>query len=319
LLRFALAICVLLGHISTFRFDDIFVFWVGGSQAIAGFFIVSGFSIACSLADRPQGYWRRRIVRIYPLSIFSIGFAIAAFLLIGRVHLGNGDTLNPPHLVNIVCSLFLLNGLLRRTPQLFGPLWSLDCEMIYYACAPILKRLSRYGLICVGLLSLELFLSVTGKGNLALQYRGEAAIGLAWLWILGFYAYRYRLTFWASIPMAFVMALVVWTRQPGPLSAVWAGVVVPWLMVAHLSWIAIPRRAIACANYLGNISYPLYLLHMQTIWMVLVYTKGMGSLDITMLCIVIPLVLAIAAYHLVDLPARAVLGRYRFQPGLPRA
>ena len=85
-LRFALASIVVFGHLARFVPADsitnkvfIKIGLLDPVEAVICFLIISGFSIAHSYSSRPDGYFRRRALRIYPLYVVGVLLAIVPF------------------------------------------------------------------------------------------------------------------------------------------------------------------------------------------------------------------------------------------------
>jgi peptidoglycan/LPS O-acetylase OafA/YrhL len=93
-LRFILAVCVLITHSGIVAPGNILWLLVGqtGYPAVFGFFMVSGYSVAASIVARPQGYFKRRVSRIYPAYLFAIIFA-CLIVVPGPLHLPEGQIL----------------------------------------------------------------------------------------------------------------------------------------------------------------------------------------------------------------------------------
>ncbi len=119
-----------------------------GGEFVIFFFVLSGFSIAYSLRNKPplKGFYFRRLVRLYPPYILALVWAIAVHLLLvlfipdvfkdqksgyllKRLY-GSDNFLN----VKIVVSNLLY---ITRGP-LVGQFWSLTHEVIFYFLSPLL-------------------------------------------------------------------------------------------------------------------------------------------------------------------------------------
>ena len=69
-LRFVLALIVAMLHVSFEVADGTFVYYrkFGGSAAVAIFLLVSGYCMAHSYGKEPEGFYRRRFWRIWPVA-----------------------------------------------------------------------------------------------------------------------------------------------------------------------------------------------------------------------------------------------------------
>jgi peptidoglycan/LPS O-acetylase OafA/YrhL len=90
-----------------------------GVGAVVGFFVISGFVLARSLAANPEParYFRNRIFRLFPAAVFVVALLTALYQCFG-VHLGQ---------INFSPGNVLLNMLMIRT-DINGPMWSLKVE-----------------------------------------------------------------------------------------------------------------------------------------------------------------------------------------------
>jgi peptidoglycan/LPS O-acetylase OafA/YrhL len=86
-LRFFLAWVAACSHLQHFTAQDdpIVIFqYFSGFAAVLGFLAISGYSIAHSLHKNPQGFYKRRAFRIYPLYFCSIFVSLIPFLYSGE-------------------------------------------------------------------------------------------------------------------------------------------------------------------------------------------------------------------------------------------
>ena len=77
--RFALAAIVMVAHLGVPLFSNRLVTAVvnlGAFTAVLGFLVLSGFSIAHSYSQNKEGYFRRRMLRIYPLYALAIAYTV---------------------------------------------------------------------------------------------------------------------------------------------------------------------------------------------------------------------------------------------------
>jgi hypothetical protein len=84
--RFLLASIVAFNHLAEyvslghFRFIPMF----GAFEAILGFLLISGYSIASSYVQQPRGFLYRRAKRIYPVYLVAIAATIVVTLTVGH-------------------------------------------------------------------------------------------------------------------------------------------------------------------------------------------------------------------------------------------
>lgn len=275
-LRFFLASIVLLGHLNQFNPESPLVklaFSLDGKSAVIGFLLVSGFSIAHSITVSPQHYYRRRFLRIYPLYFTAIALTIALTLLIGSPFQIPNRTYVASGWPTMLGNFGFLQGFFCVSIPYNGPVWTLSIEVALYIIAPLLLLLNRGTLLCFALVSLTAFALLNGLntpwGMIKLWNGGSLLYGcslltLAWPWLLGFGLRRFGL---GSLELLFVFIGILVVAHSDFCSGHLAWITY-FISVATMLWGGLAR----ChpfikntLNYLGDISYPLYLFHIPTL------------------------------------------------------
>ena len=272
---------------------------LGGGVAVIGFLAVSGFSIAHSI-QQPHGFYARRIARIWPTLAISVALFAALIWTFHRP--GRSD----PDFVAVAGTLLFLNGLLL--PSWYGPTWSLAVEALYYALAPGLRRLATPLVLALAAASALTHWDIArlGVGSYPEALHGLAPAGLFWAWGLGFIIYRERCNPLYGLVLLLGGAGLIWRFNPeggGWWPATWT---VAACAVAFGGWLRFEgKRLRAGLNYLGDLSYPLFLLHMPIFFL-------MGRLGVRGWPVVIPVALGASAacLHFVDRPLRVHLARF---------
>src|ERR1044072_3050956 len=155
---------------------------LGGTAAVYGFLLISGFSIAHSIQHGEHGFYRRRFARIWPVLFVGVALYAAANV----VAAGHFD---PAGLLPGVRTLFFLNGFLA--PLWLSPTWSLSIEVLFYIAAPLLSRsVAAVALLMIVSACVHFFNSELGIGPYAFAIYGIGAAGVFWAWGAGFFAYR---------------------------------------------------------------------------------------------------------------------------------
>lgn len=256
-LRFVLALCVAIFHCG--GSDDSFAVtntFFGGTGAVVGFLFVSGFSIAWSLEARPQGFLKRRFVRIYPVYLAGL-----------LVPLGLGYLRQEPAW-NIAGYFFFLQGVL--VPQIrsvIGVTWSLAAEWWLYVLGPFLKvPTARIGAF-VGMAFTAVFCAMFSWRAVLYGMWGVPVLGCAGFWLAGFVVAR-KPKDWPLIIFAIAASVATFTfgwfsnkdhlRISSSLTAC-SGI----LAIATLP--SVPSRWVKPCNLLGDVSYPLYIIHMSVL------------------------------------------------------
>ena len=316
LVRFVLATIVLVTHASVFFITPKWMGLLekfGATTAVFGFFVVSGYCIAHSIDRRPQGFYRRRFERIYPVYLASLLIALIPYAIWGwnlRVRFPVGpqawEYLPNSGPWDAVGTLFFLNGFLTDTLGSLGTAWSLSLEVFFYAMAPLLMRVpsSIIFLLISGSIAWRLNPSLYfGAGYPhAVQHIGFLSHGagvpvIAWSWLLGFLFYRHRHSAWAK-HMLLLLGLVpiVFWKGEGTLNSLTFAFVAAVLIAPP----KLPRKLLPTATYLGDLSYPLYLIQAP----VLVALAANERRPSCWYFLAISILASVLLLHFVDYPAQ---------------
>jgi peptidoglycan/LPS O-acetylase OafA/YrhL len=240
-----------------------------GYLGVAIFFVLSGFVITLSIGDRtisPGFVWRfaaRRAVRLDPLYWSSIALAIALAVLATR--LGHSQPL--PDLGVIASHLFYLQDLRELSP-ISSVYWTLCLEVQFYLFLLLLLWVKeRAPRAFPPLMIVCIVLSLVEHGNLV----DLTAPGVF-------------LPYWAAFGMGAMLALISKGQLHLSILAVSIGLVLAFTAFDHADWlIASVLTTVAIylawrldamgtwlsgtvAQFLGRISYSLYLLHPLIGW-----------------------------------------------------
>ncbi|MEJ1964427.1 MAG: acyltransferase [Gammaproteobacteria bacterium] len=135
LARFLLASIVVLGHIDGHGFAPIGWLWpiphLGLFEAVLGFLLISGYSIGNSYRKQPEGFLKRRAWRVYPVylgSLVLMCFAAAP------------QALDLQLAATLLQNVLFLNQITTDS-SFVQPAWSLALEVWLYCLTPWLWRL----------------------------------------------------------------------------------------------------------------------------------------------------------------------------------
>lgn len=283
-LRGLAALAVVLFHYTT-RFSDLFPGKVqpafsfpGGHYGVDLFFVISGFVILMTLEKTvlPLDFVVSRFSRLFP------SYWAAIFLTFCVTHwLGL-----PGKLVDVdaaLANMLMVHGLFR-VPHVDGVYWTLEVELLFYGGMFLLYRLKCLSWVHTALLGLLL---------LRLAYHLlERRFGISLPWII------FRLLILQYIPW-FALGISVYLvinrsqrgawRQPlwtaaSAIATLWicesvlvAGLAVAFLMAVYLAASSkLSLLRFVPFVWLGSISYPLYLLHENMGWAVLLQLRVLG-------------------------------------------
>ncbi|MFF4896329.1 acyltransferase family protein [Streptomyces sp. NPDC001068] len=143
-LRWMAAVLVFGLHVHNFRYfggtGGRFVSWgfEAGASGVSFFFVLSGFVLMWSArpGDRAGRFWWRRVARVYPVHLVTVGIALVMALTLPRQPM--------PTLPQGLADVFLVHSWWRPWWQTLDPVsWSLACEAFFYAAFPALALLLR--------------------------------------------------------------------------------------------------------------------------------------------------------------------------------
>lgn len=281
--RFLLASVVAIGHLSHFV-EVKYVGWYskfGSFTAIMGFLLISGYSIGASLKRNQSQFYQRRVQRIFPVYIASI---VLTFFALGHfVSLNWG--------IEILANLLLLNQLFTDHSYVGGA-WSLSVEFWFYLVAPLLLRASSRVQWLIVYVSFGLYCLYTcGRSLFDWPYYNGTSWGLnfpllLFLWVAGFNYCIYDeekakslkkigVLFFLNLAMQFGI-LFIFRLKHNDTGTFFSSDTLDLLFQAAMftglwflfRWMTVPfkmsSRTKSFFLLLGNISYPLYLVHIPT-------------------------------------------------------
>jgi peptidoglycan/LPS O-acetylase OafA/YrhL len=293
-LRFVLAAWVMLHHIS--GKGMMIESWAnslpgaaaslvrGGYLAVQSFFILSGFVLAKTYANRNwtandlRKYAAARIGRIYPVYLLSL-VVVAPFIVKAMLAPTRTGAEKASLLFNYA---FVFQGWTGSLGVGWNtPAWSLSCEFFFYLCFPaILIGLRRAGRLTVaGILAASLVVPVllahsdvpwTWK---PIHHLSDFAAGVAAARLFDFVRPgATRRGHWLYLPAIALGALLIVFPQlmDGTYGDLNTGL--RPLNVAALIGFALTGGSLASAlsgrvvEYLGKISYSMYILHVPILW-----------------------------------------------------
>ena len=278
----------------------------GGLGCICGFLAISGYSIAHSISTRPKGFFRRRAWRILPVYYVTMLLAVLPYLFAKGL---------PPFRVafadfttsELVGSLFLLQCFATDKIPIFGPSWTLAIEWWFYLAAPLFVRARSWMLWVIVGMSLVAQKEALAHGFFPVhEYKwGIPAVMLLWAWLSGFLFYRSPGWSAALVVLVGYHAVSLFVDR-SPDAYLLAAVAV----ITAKSLPPMPRFLARALNYLGDLSYPLYLVHVPLLAWTSRWTRWFDPYAY----IGISLGASALLYHVVDAPLRA-----RFSARAPEA
>lgn len=326
-LRGLAAAMVVLYHFTT-RYDESYIHHASlplslpkGFLGVNLFFAISGFVILMTLSKTraPLDFVISRLSRLYPTYWAAVLISSAVVLLAELPG-------HSPEPSTIAANLLMFHGLFL-VPHVDGVYWSLEVELIFYLW---MLALWSFGLLERPMRSFLIWLSL----SVALVHVSNAlSIRLPWtaehlgllIWIPWFsigvatYASTSRDGERGLAVAVIVLAIIQIALSAGYLEATWAVLVALILRLAAEGRVAaLSARPVAL---IGALSYPLYLLHENIGFSVMLHAERGGAPPMLSvgLAIVVAIALAYALHMAIELPAmhliRAWYARWRIARG----
>ena len=268
--RFCLAFIVMIyiGHLSHFvHFSEYPLLFqkitdLGGRAAVVGFLFISGISIGYSYYHKKEGFLKRRFLRIYPLYFFAVLFAVFLQYFIGSPYQLPGVTMAAAGNLTSLANFLLLQGIISIDITFNSPLWSISVEFFLYLMVPLLFKLRLRYVFLVLIASMVLFTfeeSILSQIDL---YGVKIAI-YAWPFILGFLiSAKKQIKYTIPYLIIGVVSIIYNVNlMPDKLSWLTFSVVIIIVFFGMYVNIKLSDRIIKVFNFLGTISYPMYLFH----------------------------------------------------------
>lgn len=293
LIRFFLAIVVFNDHMRLVEGNPVLGEWFL-KGAVASFFVISGFSMAHSLSRGTEGFYERRFYRVWPLYILSIALALVPLLRGGGFYVWpGGGMVELPERAQLILNAVMLQPMLTTSLGTNMVIWSLGIEAVFYVVVPFYAKLNERARLTILVSSLVFGIWANHISPILLEGRGGlwAYLGYFWLFAMGFELFYRR-----HNPRA----------QQGALAAAMLGgigsitMAVSLLLVLHQSKIQIAPKWQKIFLYLGELSYPIYILHDP----VMAIINQAAPATPTFIYYIVGFVVSAFAYHLIDAPLR---------------
>lgn len=290
-LRFVLATLVALSHLG--------ILWADFNQgvfAVVIFYMLAGMVsyklIVTYFQNKPFLYYKDRLKRIAPFYIASLIVASSAYLLgATSYYISKEPTLLDliSNITIIPLSYYMYNS--QDTFTLLPPAWSLGVEIQFYILAPFLltsKKLFTCTLIC----SLVVF-SLASISIINVEYFGyRLLIGVIFIFLLGAMIQKEQykkqdtyiniLAIYTILIALFVYIYFIGEKLPYNYETISALLVGIPLLLYFKS--PMPKKI---DQYLGFISYGIFLLHFPALWIVSLLPKLNENLYIVLILTVI--------------------------------
>lgn len=271
-----------------------------GYLAVDFFFILSGFVIGYAYDDRwgqnltMKDFFKRRLIRLHPMVILGAVLGVATYCIQGCVQWDGTHVALSMVMISLLCAMCFIPAVpgigyeVRGNGEMFplnGPSWSLFFEYIgNILYALFIRRLSTpvlavlVAVLGVGYASFAL-LDVSGYGSMGVGWTLDAVnfsggllrmlfpFSMGMLLSRRFKPFRVRGAFWlASIILVALFAVPYLPgMEPfclnGLFETICVAFVFPVLVWLGASGTTTNKRSTAVCKFLGDISYPVYMVH----------------------------------------------------------
>lgn len=271
-----------------------------GYLAVDFFFMLSGFVISYAYDDRWGGsftmkdFFKRRLIRLHPMVIMGAVLGAITYCIQGSVQWDGTHIATSMTMLALLCTMFLIPAVpgagheVRGNGEMFplnGPSWSLFFEYlgnILYAL--FIRRLPTKALAALvaltgaGLAGFALS-DASGYGNIGIGWTldavnfGGGALRMLFPFSMGmllarnFKPFKVRGAFWicTALLVALLSMPYIEGMQPvcrnGIYEAFCIIAVFPVLVLLGASGTTTDSKSTRICKFLGEISYPLYIVH----------------------------------------------------------
>lgn len=321
-----------------------------GYLAVDFFFILSGFVIGYAYDNRwgttltLSGFFRRRLIRLHPMVILGAAIGAASFAISGLSRWDGTHSTPALLLIAFVCGALMIPAIpgmpreVRGNGEMFplnGPCWSLFFEYIgNIAYALVLRRLGTRILAALAIIlgiSLCWFAitDVSTYGSIGVGWTIDAtntlggALRMFFPFTMGLLLSRLfkpakhvKGIFWICALLLVALFHVPYIGSDGPLclngifEMTCITIIFPAIVWLAASGTTTHQVSAKICNAIGNISYPLYLVHYPIMylfykWLIDTeqYTFG-ETWHVALLIYGVSLILAYACWKFYDVPVR---------------
>ncbi len=338
--RGVVALCVVSFHFSNLFFNE---HWTPfGYLGVDFFFILSGFIIArqyeAGIAMRTVSFRTfaiRRLARLYPLYIVSIGAALLIdhYMIPWNSPLKIIDFGMGPNFVAWILAQLTMTGSITHMAQPNGPIWSVSAEWIvnlaFFALVWHYRRISTILLwLIVGFTAAYLINISPHSLETPTHFVpiGRSILGFCFGWLI--FRYHQRLPripviFLYPLEIALLIATLMLASNHQALLVYGVDYMFQLVLIPLLLVVSLYRFGLICfifslpvMTFLGRISYSIYLLHYPLTYF-MVHTQSILAIGYPWLGVYYVaslLVLSVLSYLFIETPGRWLGRKLTRQP-----
>lgn len=325
-----------------------------GYLAVDFFFILSGFVVGYAYDDRlgksmkTKDFLKRRLIRLHPMVIMGAVLGAATFCIQGSTQWDGTEISISLVMLSMLCAMLFILAIpggcyeIRGNGEMFplnGPSWSLFFEYIGNTLyALFVRRLSTKLLTAIvvslgiGYTAFAVF-DASGYGNMGVGWTLDSInflggmlrmlfpFSMGLLLSRNFKPFKVKGSFWLASSILIIIFAIPYIPSDGNicyngiLEAVCVTLIFPILVRLGASGSTADHKSTAICNFLGRISYPLYMIHYPIMYLFyawLIENKApafaetwQAALGVYVTCII----LALLCMKLYDEPVREYLAK----------
>ena len=325
-----------------------------GYLAVDFFFILSGFVVGYAYDDRlgksmkTKDFLKRRLIRLHPMVIMGAVLGAATFCIQGSTQWDGTEISISLVMLSMLCAMLFILAIpggcyeIRGNGEMFplnGPSWSLFFEYIgNILYALFVRRLSTKLLTAIvvslgiGYTAFAVF-DASGYGNMGVGWTLDSInflggmlrmlfpFSMGLLLSRNFKPFKVKGSFWLASSILIIIFAIPYIPSDGNicyngiLEAVCVTLIFPILVRLGASGSTADHKSTAICNFLGRISYPLYMIHYPLMYLFyawLIENKApafaetwQAALGVYVTCII----LALLCMKLYDEPVREYLAK----------
>lgn len=171
-------------------------------------------------------------------------------------------------------NILALQGIFFKPLELNSVLWTLSIEIFFYACAPFFFKISQKLIFFMIFSSAAFYLLsryIQLPSHLDLMYFGNMFL-YGWAWLIGFWFFRNNSNEFNFV-VAMLVGLIALSFHSPFLPYLWP---ITYLLVIlsinYSKYINLKKILLyKICDFLGDISYPMYLFHLPICYLLFVY------------------------------------------------
>lgn len=325
-----------------------------GYLAVDFFFILSGFVVGYAYDDRlgksmkTKDFLKRRLIRLHPMVIMGAVLGAATFCIQGSTQWDGTEISISLVMLSMLCAMLFIPAIpggcyeIRGNGEMFplnGPSWSLFFEYIGNILYELFVRRLSTKLLTAIVVSLGIgytafaVFDASGYGNMGVGWTLDSInflggmlrmlfpFSMGLLLSRNFKPFKVKGSFWLASSILIIIFAIPYIPSDGNicyngiLEAVCVTLIFPILVRLGASGSTADHKSTAICNFLGRISYPLYMIHYPLMYLFyawLIENKApafaetwQAALGVYVTCII----LALLCMKLYDEPIRRYLAK----------